>query len=198
MMMRIALLVGALLVCSLVVAQPPNDQTFQASAIVGFNLSQIDGDKLSGFHQPGVNVGAKVDFSLSERWRLGLEMLYSQQGARRVFNDDPSASLDKLRLNFVELPLMLHFRDWKLQAGAGIIYHRLISFSASDVIGEDITDLQNFRPDMFSMVFGCTFDLKKRMGINIQWSKSLTDLQADPNAGSYIGRNICLRWLYRL
>lgn len=197
-MMRIALLVCTLLVVNLLGAQTPSDRAFQASAIVGLNLSQIDGDKLSGFHQPGLNIGAKVDFSMAERWRLGLEMLYSQQGARRVFNDDPSASLDKLRLNFVELPLMVHFRDWKLQAGAGIIYHRLINFTASDVIGEDITDLQNFSPDVFSMVFGCTFDLKKQMGLNIQWSKYLTDLQADPNAVSYIGRSISLRWLYRL
>lgn len=197
-MMRIALLVCTLLVGRLLEAQTPSDRTFQASAIVGLNLSQIDGDKLSGFHQPGLNVGAKVDFSMAERWRLGLEMLYSQQGARRVFNDDPSATLDKLRLNFVELPLMVHFRDWKLQAGAGIIYHRLINFTASDVIGEDITDLQNFSTDVFSMVFGCTFDLKKQMGLNIQWSKYLTDLQADPNAVSYIGRSISIRWLYRL
>jgi hypothetical protein len=197
-MMRIAWFVFALLTSQLLLAQTPGNRTFQASAIAGFNLSQIDGDKLSGFHQPGINIGAKVDFSLAERWRLGLEMLYSQQGARRVFNDDPSATLDKLRLNFVELPLMIHFRDWKLQAGAGIIYHRLISFSATDVIGDDITELQNFRPDLFSMVFGCTFDLKKRMGLNVQWSKYLTDLQADPNAASYIGRTISLRWLYRL
>lgn len=196
--MRIALFVCAMLMAGLLEAQAPNNRTFQASAVVGMNLSQIDGDKLSGFHQPGLNVGAKVDFALAERWRLGLEMLYSQQGARRVFNDDPAATLDKLRLNFVELPLMVHFRDWKLQAGAGIIYHRLISYTASDIIGEDITDFQNFRPDALSMVFGCTFDLKKQMGLNVQWSKYLTDLQADPNAATYIGRTITIRWLYRL
>lgn len=174
------------------------ERAFQAELIAGFNLSQIDGDKLGGFHQPGLNAGAKVGFYLANRWQLSLEMLYSQQGARRVLNDDPAAVLDRLRLNFVEVPLMIHFLDWKIKAGAGLSYQRLINFSADDVTGADITELQDFKDSVLSIVLGGTFMFSERWGLNVQWSKYLTDLQANPDAGSYIGRTITVRALYGL
>lgn len=174
------------------------DRTFQASLVGGFNLSQIDGDKLGGFNLIGLNAGAKVGFALSERWQLGLEMLYSQQGSRRVLNDDPAAFLERMRLNFVEVPLMIHFRDWKILVGAGLSYNRLINFKVEDVTGEDITDQQDFNPNIVSVVLGGTFMIRERLGLNIQWSKYLNDLQANPDAQAYIGRTVSVRLLYGL
>lgn len=174
------------------------DRAFQAAIVGGFNLSQIDGDKLGGFNLIGLNAGAKVGFALSERWQLSLEMLYSQQGSRRVLNDDPAAVLERMRLNFVEAPVMIHFRDWKILVGAGLSYNRLINYKVEDVTGEDITELQDFNPSIISVVLGGTFMVRERLGLNIQWSKYLNDLQANPDAQSYTGRSVSVRLLYGL
>jgi hypothetical protein len=93
---------------------------------------------------------------------------------------------------------MIHFLDWKIKAGAGLSYQRLINFSADDVTGADITELQDFKDSVLSIVLGGTFMFSERWGLNVQWSKYLTDLQANPDAGSYIGRTITVRALYGL
>ena len=49
-------------------------QRFEASVVAGVNLSQLDGDKLNGFHLVGANVGGKVSAILGDRWQLSMEM----------------------------------------------------------------------------------------------------------------------------
>ena len=187
------LLAGMLLLCS-----PLGAQRFEAGATAGVNLSQLDGDKLAGFHLPGVSAGIQVDAILSERWRLGLEMLFSQQGSKRNLNDPASAAFDKIRLNFVEVPVLLKFREWKFLLNAGPVYQRLINFEAISVTGEDVSDAQSFNSDIFAIALGATFEFSDRWGMLVRWSKALTDLQADPGAGTLIGRNISLRAVYLL
>ncbi|MFM8361426.1 MAG: hypothetical protein ACKOA4_01895, partial [Haliscomenobacter sp.] len=64
-------------------------QRFKSSFNAGLNLSQIDGDRLAGFNQPGLAAGLKVNTVLRPRWEWSLELLFSQQCARRNTNDDP-------------------------------------------------------------------------------------------------------------
>lgn len=174
--------------------------TFSAALVAGGNLSQIDGDKLVGFHRLGLNTGARVGARFSDRWSMSLEMLYSQQGARRVRNDDPSSIYDDIRLNFVEAPVMINFSDWKILASAGVSYGRLINFEAINIMGEDISDLEDYNPGVFSIVLGGTFLLGEDWGLNIRWSKYLNNLQNsdDADAESLIGRNVAIRLYYFL
>lgn len=173
-------------------------QTFTGMLVAGANLSQIDGDELLGFHKIGLNTGLRANARLSERWSLSLEMLYSQQGSRRATNDNPGAVYDKIRLNWVEAPVMINFSDWKILASAGISYGRLVNYQVEDVLGNDITELEEYRPDMFSIVFGGTFFFSEDWGLNIRWSKYLTDLRADPDDTTLLGRNVGIRLFYLL
>lgn len=190
-----------ILVCCLVLGgMSLSGQTFSAALVAGGNLSQIDGDKLVGFHQLGLNTGARVAARFSDRWSMSLEMLYSQQGARRVRNDDPSSIYDDIRLNFVEAPVMINFSDWKILASAGVSYARLINFQTIDIAGEDITDLEDYNPGIFSIVLGGTFLIGEDWGLNIRWSKYLNNLRMDDNvdAEPFIGRNVGVRLYYFL
>ena len=76
-------------------------QTFRASLIAGGNFSQIDGDDLFGFHQLGVNAGVRVVALLGDRWRVGPELLFSQQGARRKSNSFEISNFDRFDLSRV-------------------------------------------------------------------------------------------------
>lgn len=171
-------------------------QTFRGGVIGGFNLSQIDGDRLGGFNQPGLNLGARVYTVFSDRWELSLEMLFSQQGSSRVRTDDPASIYDRIRLNIVDVPVMMTFRDWKLQVGAGASYGRLMSYRAVDYLGEDITESENYNPDLFFLVLGVTFYSTEQLGFDFRWSRSLNDMRADEGASSLIGRTISVRAMY--
>ena len=189
----LSLLIGCLLLAGMLSAQ-----TFTAALIGGFNLSQLHGDKLGGYNQIGFNTGARVDARLNDRWSLSIEMLYSQQGSSRVKSDDPASIYRNIRLNFVEAPVMINFHDWKILASAGLSYARLIDYTAEDVLGTDITDLENFDPNVISMIFGATYLFSEKWGFNVRWSRHLTNLKADPDDGRFTGLNVAVRMYYML
>lgn len=176
---------------------PASAQRFRASMIGGFNLSQLDGDDLSGFNQIGLNTGAKVAAVLSERWQLSLEMLFVQQGSHRSRDDIFFSLYDNIRLNLVETPVMISFRDWKFHVSTGFSYGRLISYRAESPTGEDLTELETYRSDLFFWIVGATYYFGERWGANLRWSRALTDLEL--RAGkTLLGRNLSIRLLYEL
>lgn len=169
-------------------------QTFQASVIAGLNASQIDGDQLFGFHQPGVNAGIRVVAVLDERWRVGPEILFSQQGAKRNKN---ISSFSRFRLNTLEVPLMVYYKDWRLTAGAGFSYQRLFSYEVDDGLGQDITAVTDLQDNLFAFNAGVTFHVSENFGLNFRWSKHLANIDVDNQLNnSFKGRTITLRAVY--
>jgi Outer membrane protein beta-barrel domain len=178
------------LCCSITQAQ---EQRFKGALTAGFNLSQIDGDLLNGFHQPGLHAGLRVNTILSERWEWGLELLFNQQGARRILNSNPASIYESIRLNMVEAPVMIHFTDWKFQVGLGLSYSRVISSRFIDVTGADITETQNLNPNLLNVVAGATFNFTDKWGLNLRWTRMLNNLRQDRADGMFIGRTISIR-----
>ena len=205
-MKHILLLIFALTACALHAQNTGPERRFEAGLVAGFNLSQVNGDLLYGFNKIGLNVGGRVDAILAENWRLSLEMLYTQQGASRNKLDNPASAFDKIRLNFVEAPVMLHFQDWKIQASAGLSYGRLINYEIIDYTGEDATEQIPLRENLFSAVLGGTFFFDEHFGLNILWSKWINNLRvSDPDepipfpnqeSGKFIGQTFTIRGIY--
>ncbi|RMF01268.1 MAG: PorT family protein [Bacteroidetes bacterium] len=166
-------------------------QTFKATVFSGFNMSQIEGDKLAGYRKFGFNGGAQISADLSERWSLSTEFTFSQQGARRGLTDFAS-SFDRIHYNFVEVPVLAHYRDWKIKIGAGFSYSRLISSEVISVTGADVSDLYPWRENQWSIVFDGLYQFTKRWSFNLRWSRQLSSLlpaedqtnpgPVDPNA----------------
>ena len=178
-------------------------QTFSAMLVAGVNLSQIDGDKLGGFNKFGLNTGARVSARLNDRWHLSTEFLFSQQGANAVKTDDISSTYDRIQLNFVEVPFMINYSDWKILASAGVSYNRLINYEVINDDGEDITEQEMYREDMPALVLGATYKFSEKLGLNFRWSRYLTSLiPADDNPNTvdvnFIGRTIGIRLYYYL
>lgn len=172
-------------------------QRFKASLIGGFNLAQLDGDDLIGFNKIGLNAGAKVAAVLSDRWQLSLEMLFSQQGSHRTRDDLYYSLYDDIRLNVVETPVMISFMEWKFHVSTGFSYGRLINFHAESPLGEDLTDTETYREDLYFWVVGATYYFQERWGVDVRWSRALVDLEAKPGK-TLLGRNLAIRLIYTL
>lgn len=171
-------------------------QRFQGGISAGFNMSQLDGDRLAGYNQIGLCAGLRASAQLADKWQLTLEMLYSQLGSDRSRNDDPASIYDNIRLNFVEAPVFISYTDWKFRVYAGGSYSRLINYKVIDVVGEDITDDQNYNPDLFSLLVGATFHFSEKFAFDVRWSRHLNSLQADAGDGRILGRQVCIRFIY--
>lgn len=179
------------------------ERRFEGGLIAGFNITQIDGDLLYGFHKIGLNVGGKVDVVLSERWRAGIEFLFVQHGASRSRLDNTSSVYDDIKLNMVEVPLMAHFRDWKMQASAGVSYGRIFNSEIIDITGEDITETIQLSEDVFSIILGGGFHFTENWFLDIRWSRWLNNIRQDEiipiqggESGKFIGRSIIIRGIY--
>ena len=171
-------------------------QRFAAAAFAGINFSQIDGDQLAGYHQIGANAGLQVYTSLSDRWELVTGMGFSQLGSNKSVNDPQSAALDQVRLNYVEVPALLSFNEWKFKVSGGLLYSRLINYKAIDYVGADVTDLQNWRDNALSALVGVSFVPEGQWVLDFRWFKAFTDLQADSGAAGLLPKNFTLRGLY--
>jgi hypothetical protein len=199
------LLLALLLLALAGQAQSSRQQrTFEGAIVAGFNLAQIDGDLLYGFNLPGLNLGGRVNAILSPNWQVGLELLYSQQGASRSNKDNPASPFDKIRLNYVEAPVLLHFTEWKFQLSAGLSYGRLINYNIIDFTGADVTDLYELKENNLSIVLGGTFFFRENFGLNIFWSRTLNNFRAGglsgpgsaADTGRFFGRMLTFRGMY--
>ena len=117
-------------------------QRFIGGVAVGFNLSQVDGDQVFGYKKIGFNGGPFVKLMLDnkQRFSLTMELLYTQKGAYQkfpvpegelvakgdtLFIDPMYPEYDKkifykLRTDYLEIPLVVHYEDPRSKVGFGI------------------------------------------------------------------------------
>lgn len=137
---KIAAILAGILILSALSLQT-NAQIFKAYTVLGFNLSQIDGDEVYGYKKvaPQAGLGIMVPFDMKrpyQGWQASLEILFSQRGARETL--DPFAY--KTTLSYIDIPLMLHFIDTKggWTFGLGLQYGRLIKIKEDWGLPEEV------------------------------------------------------------
>ncbi|MBR4738875.1 MAG: outer membrane beta-barrel protein [Bacteroidales bacterium] len=163
-------------------------QRIHAFATSGVTLSQVEGDELKGFRQLGYvgGVGALTAISDNYRWGASVEVLFSQRG---VYNDswDPQNLYNiELTLNYVDIPLLLHYQDpyGGMLFGAGLCYGRLvqqhfdtIKFNPAYFI-PDTTD-RRFLPHDLCAVADMRFTVWRGLQLNLRWQYSLLPVKRD-------------------
>lgn len=109
------------------------EQKFSAGIAFGANISQVDGDGMSGFSKIGMNAGPVVNIRFGEKVALGFELLYSQKGSRSIGAGYSSSSGSyfgrySIKVNYAEVPFILYYYlQPKYQFGIGASYNRLIN-----------------------------------------------------------------------
>ncbi|WKN46081.1 outer membrane beta-barrel protein [Tunicatimonas pelagia] len=95
-----------LFLCALSFSSIVYAQSFQAYAELGINASQIDGDDLFGYNQPGLRIGAHVALPLDSSWLVRGGMVFSGKGSRHGERD---LIFQIIRLSYLELPLVAQY-----------------------------------------------------------------------------------------
>lgn len=159
----------------------------------GATLSQIEGDELKGFRLLGYTggVGAIVGFDRHETWNLSVEALFGQRGSFNRTNDPYSVSL---QLNYIDIPVMVHFRDpWGgILVGLGLNYGRLVQQPHSNIyytptyFVPDSTDMEFLRNDLM-VVADIRFPVWKKLLFNIRWQYSIIAVKRDWQFTEYRG-----------
>lgn len=152
-------------------------QRFKTAVVAGLNMAQIDGDDLAGYRQPGINAGLRTSAQLSDKWQLGLELLFSQQGSDRGPDDPFLTDYDRIRFNMVEVPAMIQFSEWKIQLAAGLSYSRLINYRIRDLGGSNIASNFDIDRNNVSVLLGGTYFPSEKWGLDVRWTRAMFPLQ---------------------
>ncbi len=152
-------------------------QRFKTAVVAGLNVAQIDGDDLAGYRQPGINAGLRTSAQLSDKWQLGLELLFSQQGSDRGPDDPFLTNYDRIRFNMVEVPAMIQFSEWKIQLAAGLSYSRLINYRIRDLGGSNIASNFDIDRNNVSVLLGGTYFPSEKWGLDVRWTRAMFPLQ---------------------
>jgi hypothetical protein len=151
----------------------------------GATVSQIEGDELKGFKKWGYTggVGAMVHLSKNQTWNLSIEALYTQRGSYNGTGDPYSISL---KLDYVDIPLMLHYRDpWGgMFVGLGLNYsrlvqqpHNIIKYNPNYFFPD--TNNMTFLNNDLMIVADIRFPVWKGLWFNIRWQYSLIAIKKD-------------------
>ena len=161
-------------------------RVFYGGLTAGANFSQVDGDGLEGYHQVGFHAGPLVYAHLAGSFYASMEILFAQKGSKwRAITESQYTGSGvegyDLRLNYAEVPLMLHvaYRP-RFSAGAGISYARLISFNESAYANYPINlhpDINYFRKDDICGLGEVSYEFWRGWLILMRFSYSLTSIR---------------------
>lgn len=174
-------------------------QRFIGSAILGMNATQVDGDEVYGYNKFGFNVGASVMLALEpkQHWFATVELLFSQKGSFRkslvdsmvysnVNNIDYNFDYDskikyRLRLNYVEVPIIFHYEDPKTgwAFGAGFAWGRLVNIQEVENGWHLKTNLRSdiYRTSDWSVLGDVKIRLWKGLKLNLRYQYSFVPIR---------------------
>ncbi|MBP5547951.1 MAG: hypothetical protein J6X58_03545 [Bacteroidales bacterium] len=167
-------------------------QIIRAFPALGATASQIRGDELRGFNKWGITAGVGAAISLSNNglWQMSLETDFSQRGAFNNTNDP--YSIFGFTLNYVDIPLTVHFTDpWGgLTIGLGLQYSRLVQqahgqiFYNKDYFIPDSSDMSFLKNDICAAI-DMRFPIWKGLTFNIRYQHSLFPIKRNWNFTEY-------------
>jgi hypothetical protein len=146
-------------------------QTFDAGFFAGITASQISGDELAGFHQPGIHFGAEVSTELNS-FELGFGLAFNQKGSRATSKITGANQLYTLRLNYLDIPIVLRksFDKWRFGIGPSI--NILASANEADFFGSKELTVP-FNTIDYTLVAQVEYQVKKKMSIRLSYGHSL-------------------------
>ena len=153
-------------------------QRIMGAAILGVNASQVDGDEVYGYKKFGLNAGLSAIVPFGDKWSVSIENVFSQKGAhqRARYLDSLDGSYD-LKLNYLDVPLLVHFTDKDIVTfGGGLSWGRLIQVSEQRN-GYDMpaTTLQSeiYNSNDFNLLLDLRFRVFERFRFNARYAYSL-------------------------
>jgi len=157
-------------------------QRIMGGISVGMNLTQVDGDEYYGFKKFGLNVGpmAIIPLDKNKRWSISLELLYSQKGSR--YNGQTDTTSYKLKLDYVDIPVLLHFTDKKvISGGVGVAYGQLINVKewAHGVETDSITLSGPYNMGDLSVVADLQIRLWSKLWVDVRYQYSMLMIRKD-------------------
>lgn len=164
-----------------------NAQIIKGQAILGFNLTQVEGDEVHGFKKPGIQIGAGALIPFGRKWDVGLEVLFNQKGAREgqqyidTIQGEVLTGEYKLRLNYVEVPVLVHFTDKDfITIGAGFSWGRLVGvkeWEHGKLVESTTVENGPYSKNDFNYIIDLRIKIKGPLKFGIRYQNSMVPIR---------------------
>ena len=156
-------------------------QRFNGGILAGLSGSEISGDRLEGPNKAGIYAGGFVNFYITERSSIQMELDFIQKGSRKN-PDTLNYESYILRINYVELPVHYKYdfgERWTLETGLslGVLISKYEE--VNEIVQENVYPA--FKDRDLSFNIGLFYSLIERLRLNIRYSNSI--LAVRPHSG---------------
>ncbi len=159
-------------------------QRFGGGLLLGMNASQLDGDYSAGYNKKGISAGLRGITYLNDRWKITTDLLYSQRGA--VTSESETLKERRCQLDYLEVPIQIHFCDWEKQTtdgkkyskvnfGCGLVYSRLFK----TISNENFTHLaavDYFSKNDFALTASASLYVNYFWGCTFRYTTSINNI----------------------
>tara|TARA_R110000868_G_scaffold411552_1_gene705253 strand:- start:106 stop:729 length:624 start_codon:yes stop_codon:yes gene_type:complete len=163
-------------------------QNINVGVIAGINATQVAGDGYSGFNKAGVNIGGFAEFDISEKLNFQFEILYSQKGSRRnPKTDEGDTEFFLLRMDYIEVPLMVRFENNKFTYEAGAYFGQLVNSYLENENGPFTVPPENnqlLERDL-GLLIGLNFNFTENLIMNWRFSNSILPVRRFDSGESF-------------
>ncbi len=144
-------------------------------AKAGANISTLTGDAEGAKSKFGFNVGAIAEISISEKFAVQPELVYSAQGAK--FEEDGEEA--SLKNNYLNIPILAKLKtNSGFYAVTGPQIGILLSAKAK-AMGVEIDFKDAYKKTDFSWAFGAGYMVTPNIGIDARYNLGLGNISDD-------------------
>ncbi|WP_107040157.1 porin family protein [Brumimicrobium mesophilum] len=146
-------------------------QKFSLGIIGGLTSSQISGDGIYGFAQFGGIAGADVNYPFNETWSATFGLQFNQKGARN-YQSQSVYSPYRLRVNYVEAPLVLNYHFNKFKFNAGLYLGVKVNQNERNSFG--LTEpYREFKSLDIGLQLGVNYEIKENWQLELRFQNSI-------------------------
>lgn len=169
--MKKLLLFTALVACTFTTVQ---SQEVRFGAKIGINIASLGGDSTGNLSLGAVtafHLGGLAEISLSEKFALQPELLYSFEG----FDNSAIGNSYTMKLDYIRVPVLAkYYIIDNLSAEAGPTFGVLVSAKADDV---DVKD--SFKSFDTALSLGASYSLDMGVFFSLRYNLGLLDISDD-------------------
>lgn len=146
-------------------------QKFEGRIGAGLTASQISGDGAYGFVQFGAMAGGEVSYVFNNEWKGVFGLRFNQKGSR-IYKSKNSVDTYRLRVNYIEAPILARYTFEKLSLGVGPVLGVKINQRERTQFGE-IEDPRVFDPLELGLEFNVDYQLKEKWNVRLLYQNSV-------------------------
>lgn len=152
-------------------------QLFSGGLKAGLTMSQIAGDGFSGYNKAGLFVGCWGAINLQPDLSLQMDIAYTQKGSAQQASDArPDIPQYLLRLNYVEMPLVVTYQMAPFAVEAGLSFDFLVGQKETiNFVPNDQGDI--WRKVNLASVLGLKYLLSEKWMISLRSINSISSIR---------------------